>query len=140
MVQVGLDVTLFIQIIQFLLIVLIVNFMIVKPVHNTMLKREQKIDTLKEKARASMTAIEQKVQEYDNRLKVTRAEINEYQNQLRTDATARSQAMLDKAKAECNTELAAAREQIIAEADIAREKLQAETGDLTRQIIQMVTK
>ena len=139
-VQVGLNVTLFIQIVQFLIILLIVNFLIVKPVHTTILKREQKIGSLKNKASASLAAIEQKAQEYENRLKATRAEITEYKNQLHADAQTKSQAMIDKAKAENNAELAAARKQIATEANIARETLKAETGELTKQIIQMVTK
>ena len=140
MVQVGLNITLFFQIVQFLLIILIVNFLIVKPIRTTMLKREQKLDSLKSKANASLAAIEQKVREYDEKLKTTRAEIAEYQNRLRADAAARSQAMLEKVKAESNAELTRAREQISKEANIAREKLNAETGELAKQIIQMVTK
>ena len=140
MVQVGLDSTLLFQIVQFLLIVLIVNFLIVKPVRTTMLKREQKLDLLKSKSNASLAAIEQKAREYDEKLEATRAEITEYQNRLRSDANARSQATLEKAKTESDAELASMRAQINSEANAVIDKLASETDMLAKQIVQMVTK
>ena len=140
MVQVSLNVTLFFQIVQFLIIILIVNFLIVKPIRATMLRREGKINALKEKSAASLAAIEQKALEYDEKLKVTRAEIAEYQEKLRADANIRSQTLFEKVKTESNATLAQAREQISSEAKVAREKLDAQTEDVAKLIVQMVTK
>jgi F0F1-type ATP synthase membrane subunit b/b' len=105
-----------------------------------MVIRERKTDLLKDRTKASHAAIEQKSQEYDEKFKATLKEISAYQNQLRSDAQARTQAMFDKVKSENSAELANSKKQIAEEANVARNNLKAEISGIMGQIVQMVTK
>jgi F-type H+-transporting ATPase subunit b len=140
MISIGLDQTLFIQIVQFLLIVCFVNFLIAKPIRKTMLSREAKIQDLQEKAKSSLEAIEAKKADYDNKLREVKAEIARYQEELKSEASAKASAMLEKVKSETNAEIEKARAVIAAEVEKARAALGGETAELKGKIIELVTK
>ena len=140
MVQVGLDFTLFIQMLQFFIIIFIVKKLIVDPVTATFTARDRKIDTLNAKTQQNFNEIEQKKAEYESKLQAVRAEISEYSNQLKKEASDKAQAILDKAKAESQDEINANRAEIEKESVQARAALQNQVGELTEQIITAVTK
>ena len=140
MVHVGFDITLFIQILQFLIIVFIVRLMIAGPIYKTYSARDQKIANLYEQAKECHRIIEGKRLEYEEQLKIVKAEITEYQNQLKTDAAVRVQNIIDKTKAEVAAEKEAARKILADETAKARAGLDKETTELTKQIVSLVTK
>ncbi len=140
MVQVGLDHTLFIQIFQFLIVVVIVNFFIAKPLYAVIQSRSSKIAALKQRAKNSLDAIANKKMEYEEQLKAVKAEIAEYNNQLKSNAEKRTQEMLDKIKAETSDELTKARTGIQREIDVARQSLEANVNNISKQIVDAVIK
>jgi F-type H+-transporting ATPase subunit b len=140
MVKVGLDITLIIQIIQFLMIVVIVRLMVVGPIHRAYSARDQKVAGLQAEAKECQKAIEDKRLEYEEQLKIAKAEITEYQNKLKVEAGAKAQGILDKVKAEANAEKEAARKILADETIKARASLESQTPELTKQIIGLVTK
>ncbi|MDR2884586.1 MAG: ATP synthase F0 subunit B [Deferribacteraceae bacterium] len=140
MVQVGLDFTLIMQVVQFLLIVLIVKFFIVAPIHRTYTNRDNKILKLQEDAKASAKAMEAKRLEYEASLQAAKAEITEYNNALAKESAARANGIIDKVKSEIAAAKDEARKTIAAETAIAKESLGKESLKLTEDIIHLVTK
>ena len=138
--QIGLDITLLFQIVQFLIIVFIVNKLIVKPIHSTYSRRDDKIAALGAKMQANLNEIEGKKLEYEAKLQAVRGEITESHNQLKAEASARAQAIIDKAKAESQAVIDAKRTEIEKEITQARENLTQEITGLSQQIVTAVTK
>jgi F-type H+-transporting ATPase subunit b len=140
LVQVGLDYTLFIQIVQFFIIVFLVNIFIVKPLYSTTLGRNNKIAALLERAKAAEGAVESKKAEYEAKLSSIRQEILEYQNSLRADALLKSSEILEKAKSAASADIDRSIKSI--QKDIARErdKLRGDLKGLSEQIILAVLK
>jgi F-type H+-transporting ATPase subunit b len=139
-VQIGLDITLFYQIAIFLITVFVVNKLIVNPIHTTYSKRDAKIVAFNEKTQANMKEIENKKLEYEAKLQAVKAEIADYNRELKKDVSAKAQAILDKAKAESQAELSAKRTELEAEASTARAALQANVAEFTKEIIATVSK
>jgi F-type H+-transporting ATPase subunit b len=140
LVQVGLDYTLFIQILQFFIIVFLVNIFIVKPLYSTVQKRNAKVASLLERAQAAAAAVDAKKIEYEEKLAAARHEIAEYQNTLRADASRKASDITEKAKNAANLDIDRAVKDI--ERDIARErdKLKGELQNFSEQIILSVLK
>jgi F-type H+-transporting ATPase subunit b len=140
MVQVGFDFTIFMQIVQFLIIVLIVKFFIAGPIHKTYTDRDNKIARLQEEAKESFRAMEAKRLEYEASLQAAKVEITEYNNALTKEAAARANALIGKVKAEIVSAKEEARKTIAQEAAMARASLDKESTALTDDIVRLVTK
>jgi F-type H+-transporting ATPase subunit b len=140
LVQVGLDYTLLIQILQFFIIVFLVNIFIVKPLYSTILKRNGRIASLLERAKAASDKVENKKTEYDALLAAVRHEISEYQNSLRTNAVRKAADIVEKSKAAAAAEIDKKIKNIQSEIAREREKLKGDLKGLSEQIILAVTK
>jgi F-type H+-transporting ATPase subunit b len=140
LVQVGLDYTLLIQILQFFIIVFLVNIFIVKPLYSTILKRNGRIASLSERAKAASDKVENKKNEYDSLLAAVRHEISEYQNSLRTNAVRKAADIVEKSKAAAAVEIDKKIKIIQSEIAREREKLKGDLKGLSEQIILAVTK
>lgn len=140
MVQVGFDITLLMQVVQFLIIVLIVKTFIAGPIHRTYTARDEKIVKLQEEAKACYGSIEAKRLEYEEHLKAAKAEITVYHNKLKAEAAVKAQSIIDKVKAEIIAEKEAARKMIADETLKAKTSLDQESAELTNHIVRLVTK
>jgi F-type H+-transporting ATPase subunit b len=140
LVQVGLDYTLLIQILQFFIIIFLVNIFIVKPLYSTILKRNGRIASLSERAKAAADKVENKKNEYDALLAAVRHEISEYQNSLRTNAVRKAADIVEKSKAAAAAEIDKKIKIIQSEIAREREKLKDDLKGLSEQIILAVTK
>jgi F-type H+-transporting ATPase subunit b len=140
LVQVGLDYTLLIQILQFFIIVFLVNIFIVKPLYSTILKRNGRIASLLERAKAASDKVENKKNEYDALLAAVRHQISEYQNSLRANAVRKAADIVEKSKAAAATEIDKKIKNIQSEIVREREKLKGDLKGLSEQIILAVTK
>jgi F-type H+-transporting ATPase subunit b len=140
LVQVGLDYTLFIQILQFFIIVFLVNIFIVKPLYSTVTKRNAKVSSLLERAKAAADAVEAKKNEYEAALASVRHEIAEYQNTLRADATRKAAEIVEKSKSAAALDIDRAIKDIEREIARERDKLKKDLKGLSEQIILTVLK
>jgi F-type H+-transporting ATPase subunit b len=140
LVQVGLDYTLFIQILQFFIIVFLVNIFIVKPLYTTVTKRNAKVSSLLERAKAAADAVDAKKNEYEAALASVRHEIAEYQNTLRADALRKAAEIVEKSKSAAALEIDRAVKDIEREIARERDKLKKDLKGLSEQIILAVLK
>lgn len=140
MVQVGLDITLLMQIVQFLIIVLIVKTLIADPVHKTMAARDERIASLTMKSKKSLEAIQAKKLEYEEKLRAVKSEIALYNNELKTEANMLTAKMLEEVKQQTQSEIEKALIEIKKETETARNTLKGEISELSAQVVQVVTK
>ncbi|GAB7140591.1 hypothetical protein RsTz2092_05410 [Deferribacterales bacterium RsTz2092] len=133
--QIGIDYTLFIQIAQFLVIVLLVSKWIVAPVHSTYSRRDALVKELNDRATDNLRQIEKKREIYEADLEAVRAELAEYSVGLRSEALARAKAITDRADAEAKTFVEAGRANIKSETDIVCSILMKQVDEYSRQIL-----
>jgi F-type H+-transporting ATPase subunit b len=139
-IQVGLDFTLFIQIVQFLIIVFLVRVFIVCPIRATIEARDAKIAELLRRSKTDVELLEAKKAEYNTRLKAVREEIREYSAKLKEAANAQAQAMIEKIKSENYLNFKKAEALIEDEISAAKKSLQNDVESISKQIVESIIK
>lgn len=139
MIQVYLDYTLVMQIVQFLLIVFLANILILKPIKSTMDARDAKINDLVSSAEGQLDKVEAGKKAYEAKLASVRNEIAEYQRKVKAEAGEKAEAIISSAKADVSKSAEKARaelEKAVAEAKI---QLQGEVKDISEMIYKTIS-
>lgn len=139
MIKVGLDHTLFLQIIQFLLVVFLTNKFILKPIKGTMDAREAKINGLLESAENQIKAVEESKLGYEAKLRVIRSEIAEYQRKVKEETSARVEKTISKAKEEINISSEKSRAELGKAVAEARSSLKKDVKDLSDMMYKTIS-
>ena len=139
MIQVSLDHTLVIQLVQFLLIVFFANILILKPVKSTIDARNAKIDNLMESAEGQLEQVEASKQEYERKLMAVRSEIAEYQRKVKGEAGEKVDAMIAEAKSEIAKSTDTARKDLEDAVVEARAELQKEVKVISEMIYKTIS-
>ncbi len=137
--MITLDLAFIVQIINFGILVLVLNLVLFKPIRAMLAQRRQEIESARERALSVDQQVNDKVAEYEARLRDAKAEVGAKRGELVKEAQAEEAGLLDKARAEAAASLAAIRDRISKESSDARGMLrqQAETlsGDICEKIL-----
>lgn len=132
------DWTLFIQIVNFIVLILILNAILYKPIRKILLERRAKIDGLEQ-------AIESSRQEASDRdqalkIKMSDAKMKGHQEKeaLKEAALAEQRRMLDEINEKAQQDLQAVRAQIAKDAEQARKALQGEIQGFSAAIAEKI--
>ena len=137
--MIELNVAFFIQVINFGILVLILNMFLYKPIRNALTERRQVIDSAREKTVAVDAEVQEKMARYEARLRDAKLEAGNCRAEALKEAQAEEAAVLEKARKEASESLASIRAKVASEAAQAREllKQQAEalSGDICEKIL-----
>ncbi len=139
MIQVGLDYTLVIQIVQFLLIVFFANILILKPIKSTIDARDAKINSLMESAESQLEKVEASKRAYDSKLVSVRNEIAEYQRKVKAEAGEKVDAIISSAKADVSKSTEEARAELEKAVAEAKTQLHKEVKDISEMIYKTIS-
>lgn len=139
MIQVYLDCTLAIQIVQFLLIVFFANILILKPIKSTIDARDAKINSLMESAEGQLERIEAGKRDYDDRLVSVRNEIAEYQRRIKAEAGEKVDAIISSARADVSKSTEEARAELEKAVAEAKTQLHKEVKDIGEMIYKTIS-
>lgn len=139
MIQVSLDHTLLIQIVQFLLIVFFANILILKPVKSTIDKRNAKIDDLMNTAEGELEKVAASKQAYEQKLLSVRNEIAEYQRKVKAEASEKVNAMISEAKEEVAKSTQINRENLEKSISEARKTLESDVKSISDMIYKTIS-
>lgn len=117
--MIRLDATLFIQLANFLITLVVLNFLLIKPVRQQMSARSALTSGYLsdiEKFNADAAA---KISSYEDALTEARARASMARDALKAEGQAREQAMLQAARAEAQAFLQSSKKQVAAESDAA---------------------
>jgi F-type H+-transporting ATPase subunit b len=136
---INLDLAFFIQIINFGILVLVLNLFLYKPLRAVLAKRREEIASSRERTGAVDQQVQEKVAQYEARLRDAKAEVGAKRADLVKEAQAEETTVLDKARAEAAASLASIRERIAKESADARAMLQQQaqalSGDICEKIL-----
>lgn len=137
--MIELNLAFFVQVVNFGILVLVLNIFLYKPLRKVLADRRQVIDGAREKAVAVDEEVQAKMAQYEARLREAKTEAGGRRAEALKAAQAEETAVLEKARKEAAESLASIRSKVSTEAAAAREllKKQAEvlSGDICEKIL-----
>lgn len=126
------------QVINFLLLLLILNIFLYKPIRKVLADRESELTGAREKAAAVDKDVAEKMAAYESRLKEIKGKGFEEREALKKEAAAEEAKLLEVARAEAGTTLSTIKQKIAKEAADARAALQEQAKGLSLEICEKV--
>ena len=136
--MITLDLSFFVQIINFGVLVLLLNLALYKPVRAMLAQRRQEIESARERALAVDRQVDGKIAEYEARLREAKAEVGAKRADMIKDAQAEEAILMDKARIEATASLASLRERVAKDAADARSLLQQQAEVLSGAICEKI--
>ena len=137
--MIELNVAFFVQVVNFGILVLVLNIFLYKPIRKVLAERRQVIDGARETAASVDLEVQEKMAQYEAKLRDAKSEAGASRAESLKQAQQEETAVLEKARKESSESLASIRTKVAKEAADAREllKKQAEalSGDICEKIL-----
>jgi len=135
---INLDLTFFIQMINFIVLMVALNILLYRPVRKLLADRAAEIAGGHEKAAAIDQEVQDKMAQYEARLRDAKVKATEERGGLKKEAQAREAEILDKARKEAGESLAAIKGKVAREAADAKDILKEQARTLSLEICEKV--
>lgn len=132
--MIKLDVTLLIQFFNFVVLMVILNYLLYRPLRKVIQRRQENIQDSHQTAQQLEGQIEEKMTRYQEQLQAAKRKGAEERSLMRKSASEEEAKILAAAQAGAAEKLQQIKQQVQADTAEARAKLTKETGDLARQI------
>jgi F-type H+-transporting ATPase subunit b len=132
--------TILIQFFQFLLLLLLLNFLLFRPILGGLRKRRTTIESLAEKGEKSRQEALGLSRTYEESLKEKKLPLAAKREAMLKEAHAASMKVVEEARQELTQDLAKVKERVAGEAGKALEALLGESDRLAEEIAQKITK
>lgn len=136
--MIKIDGSLLIQIINFLLLVWILNTLLYKPIREIILKRKQKVDGLSNGIKESEADAAKQDTAYHAGIRDARAKGLKEKEAIVDVAREEERAIVDKINAKAQAELAQVKDKIVSEANAVRKDLEKEVDNFADAIGQKI--
>ncbi len=136
--MINLDITFIIQIVNFLVLMIALNVVLYKPIRKLLADRAAEIESGHEKASSLDAEIQDKMAQYETKLRDAKLKATEERGSMKKDAQAQEAEILDAARKEANSSLTALKTQVEKEAGQARDFLKEQTRMLSLEICEKV--
>ena len=130
--MINIDITLLIQLVNFLIALAIINYLIIRPVRGIMARRRAQNDELRGAADSLEGEAGLKMEGYKARIEKARAEVSAVRKSMKTAAEQAAQARVNAAGDEARSIHRAASERVRAESAEARRELDGRVGDFVQ--------
>jgi len=135
---ININITLLIQIVNFVVLLLILNAILYKPIMAKLSEREARIQGDRDKTRALEEQVEEQETRHQEELGKARQTAAQEKNALLQEAKKKEAGLLEKAREEAGRILEDMKESIRKEADEARTTLKAEMTPLAQSIAEKI--
>ncbi|WP_285907417.1 ATP synthase F0 subunit B [Pseudodesulfovibrio pelocollis] len=127
------DKTIFIQGVNFLVTIFVLNVLLIKPIREIISKRKGLMDDQMEKIDAFNAGASKKLEDYESQLAAARKEANEIRSSMKLDATATEHSLMSEAGTEAAGTIQAARAEIKIQVQGAMEQLTKDVNKFAEQ-------
>lgn len=132
--MISLDWTLGLQFLNFIILLIILNKLLYRPLLKVLAERRETIDGSHSRAKSLEAGIEEKMQRYQQQLSEAKAAANEERGKLKKAAAEEEAALLGEAHGKAANRLQAIKAQVADEAAEASKTLKSEAEELAEQI------
>ena len=136
--MIDIDLAFVIQLINFLILMLVLNMFLYKPIRKALSERSGKIAAAKSRAESVEQDLQKKMAEYEARLKEMKSGASDERGALVKEALAEESAILENARKEAAEVLATIKARVAKEAAGARALLQEQAKSLSIDICEKV--
>jgi len=131
---ISVDWTLGLQFVNFIILLIILNKLLYKPLMNIIAERRQAIEGSHDRAKSLEADIEYKMQRYQQQLNDAKSAANDERNKLKKAATEEETKILSEAQGKATVRLQAIKAQVGEEATAASKALKSDAESLAGQI------
>jgi len=135
---INLDIAFVFQIVNFLVLLLVLNVFLYKPIRKMLADRDTQVSSAKARAAEVDSDVQEKMALYEARLREVKLQAGEERSLLKKEAAAEEAVILDKARKEAADQLATIKNKVAKEAADARELLRGEARTLSLEICEKV--
>lgn len=132
--MISIDWTILVQFVNFLVLMLILNVLLYRPLRKVMANRQEGIAAKHQKARDLEVSINEKMERYEKKLHEAKVDAGQAAAAIRKDAAKREATILGSAREEANRHLDLIKVQVNKQAEAARSGLKKETQNLAAAI------
>ncbi|QWV93252.1 hypothetical protein KP004_19115 [Geomonas oryzisoli] len=136
--MINLDIAFVFQLVNFLVLVLLLNVFLYKPIRKQLADRAAQINGAKQKSAEVDREVQEKLASYEARMREIRAGAADERGALKKEAQQQEAAILDKARAEATESLSSIKAKVAQEAEEARRMLTASAETLSSEICEKV--
>jgi F-type H+-transporting ATPase subunit b len=137
-VNIKLNITFFIQIVNFLVFIIVINWVLVKPILKVLDERRNRVEGNEEESERLTAEAEKVIAEYEATLKEARIEANREKDRLRTEGIEREAEIIKTAKEETKKMTDRLKEEIARESSVALTEMKKEAGLLSKVIAEKI--
>ena len=136
--MINLDLAFVFQLVNFLVLVLLLNALLFKPIRKQLADRVDLISGAKAKSAAVDKEVQEKLAAYEARMREIRAGAADERGALKKEAQQQEAAILEKARTEASQSLASIKAKVAQEAQEARRLLKESAETLSSEICEKV--
>lgn len=136
--MINLDMSFLFQLVNFLLLMLVLNLFLFKPIRKVLTDRKAEISGAKEKSATVDKEVQEKLALYEARMREIKARVTDERSVLKKEAQTEEAAILDKARKEAADALSAIKNKVAKEAADARQLLKEQALSLSSEICEKV--
>lgn len=136
--MINLDIAFVFQLVNFLVLVLLLNVFLYKPIRKQLADRNALIVGAREKSAAVDKEVQEKLASYEARMREIRAGAADERGALKKEALVQEAAILEKARLQSTEKLAGIKARVAKEAEEARVALKASAEALSADICEKV--
>jgi F-type H+-transporting ATPase subunit b len=136
--MVSVDVSIFIQIINFLVLIWVLNLVLYKPIRKILIQRKEKVAALENGAETSLEEAKSREAAFDQGIKAARVKGLQARDSFLQEAGEEEKRIVGEINAKAQADLASVREQIARDAAAVRATLQKEVDGFAKAIGQKI--
>ena len=136
--MIDLDFTAVIQLLNFLITLVVLNYLLINPIRSIVKKRKETIAHMQGAIDTARESSENKLENYDKSLEAYRVEAAKRREELRNNALASEREITEKALAEAHAKLQNARAEISAQVEVATAELKKNVPNLAREAVSRI--
>ncbi len=136
--MVNLDYTLFIQIINFLVLIYVLNLLLYKPILKIMDKRRERISGSEEEVRNLNLTIEKRMADYEVKIQKAKLESMGQRNEILQEGAALGKKIINEARGDISGMVEKFQQKLKAEMDQARNVLNTSSRKISMEIAEKV--
>jgi len=121
--MISIDKTFFLQLFNFILLMIVLNYLLYRPLLNIIEKRKKILESSAEEVQRLNKTIEEKQLEYEEKLRLAKQQAMELKAQILKEANDEAKAMIDQVRAKIPAMMAEVQARVTKEMEVAREIL-----------------
>ncbi len=136
--MIDLDITIVIQLVNFLITIVVLNFLLIKPVRDQISARQTILSTHTSEIEAFTKKASTKLSQYEASLKEARVSASVAREAIKAEGHGQEQQIISKSQAEVQEFLQSSREQIAVQANTAKQALLSQVDSFASKAVHKI--